>query len=193
MKMKTWQKALNELNCEKRNNNRKHDYHRDDMDTTVVDRQLEEDEITPPAAKMLKLSNHEDWLDIIYSRKPEDLHELVTDEAVSAAIRKLTSPQKEVLFLNTVHQFTVAEIAAMKGVSERNIRKIRQRAIEGVHRFLEVLGDRRGEGTADCVVPVLIFNIFCLVWWPLNSFLAGWFIAKWIYPRIKAKLIVKEA
>lgn len=180
--MKHWQNILDGLDHEEDNNNRKHSEHRDDMDTTAADRQLDEDETIPPA-KMLKLSHEEDWLDIIYSRRAEDLHELVSDEAVSEAIRKLTRLQKEVLSLYAVHRFTVPEIAAMKSVSERNIRKIRQRAIENIHK---TLADKKGEGDLKISVEIFFFFIACPFW-------IGWHISNWIYPKIKAKIMEKAA
>lgn len=180
-KKKNWKAVFDELNGELRNNNRKHDKHRDDMDMTIVDRQPEENEIFS-GAKMLKISNDGDWLDIIYSRKPEDLQELVTDEAVSKAIRKLTLPQKEILFLNVVHLFKTSEIAAARGVSERNIRKIRQRALESIRRTLKTVSSRRAEGTVGGAALVLV-GVIC---WP---FMVGWLVADWIYPKLKAKIM----
>lgn len=180
-KKKNWKAVFDELNGELRNNDRKHDEHRDDMDTTIVDRQPEENEIFS-GTKMLKLSNDEDWLDIIYSRKPEDLQELVTDEAVSKAIRKLTLPQKEILFLNVIHLFKTSEIAAARGVSERNIRKIRQRALESLRKTLETVSSRRAEGTVGAGALMLV-GVIC---WP---FMVGWLVADWIYPKLKAKIM----
>lgn len=181
-KKKNWKTVLDGLDGELRNNDRKHDEHRDDMDTTIVDRQAEENEIFS-GAKTLKLSSDEDWLDMIYSRKAEDLQELVTDEAVSKAIGRLTLPQKEVLFWNVVHCFKLSEIAAARGVSERNIRKIRQRALESIRRTLETVSNRKAEGTMDAAALVLV-GVIC---WP---FMVGWLVADWIYPKLKAKIMM---
>ncbi|ADU26828.1 hypothetical protein [Ethanoligenens harbinense] len=98
-----------------RNNDRRHQAHRDDADTTLADRQAVDEE-SIPGVKMLRLSQCEDWADLIFSHRAKDLHELVTDEAVSNVIRDLTLPQKEVLFLNVVHHFKTSKIAAACGV-----------------------------------------------------------------------------
>lgn len=182
--MHDWKALLQGMDNEERNNNRRHKAHRDDVDTTLADRQAGDEE-SIPGTKMRKLSQSEDWADTIFSRRAEDLHELVTDEAVSGAIRNLTLPQKEVLFLNVVHRFKTSEIAAARGVSERNIRKIRQRALESIRNFLETVSSRKAEGYADGAVFVLI-SVIC---WPLWPFLVGWLTANWIYPRLKARVL----
>lgn len=181
--MRDWKALLQEMDNEERNNNRRHKAHRDDVDTTLADRQTAEAE-SISGAKMRKLSQSEDWADLIFSRRAEDLHELVTDEVVSGAIRNLTLPQKEILFLNVIHRFKTSEIAAMRGVSERNIRKIRQRALESIRKFLETVSSRKAEGYANTAALVLI-SVIC---WPLWPFLIGWLAANWIYPRLKARI-----
>lgn len=182
----SWKTVLDELNSELRNNDRKHDEHRDDMDTTIVDRQPKENEIIP-GAKMLKLSSDKDWIDMIYSRKPEDLQELVTDEAISKAIKGLTLPQKEVLFWNVIYCFKTSEIAAARGVSERNIRKIRQRALKNIHKVLDAVENQKGEATVDVAVTILITCIFVdFLPWP---FFIGWLVSNRIYPKLKAKVL----
>lgn len=113
------------------NNNRRHRSHRSPMDTTIVDREPRKDEVYR-TADLLKLSHSEDWNDIIYSQRPEDLHELVTDYPVSMALKDLTLRQKEVLLETVVYGTSTADLAARLGCSERNIRKIRQTALENV-------------------------------------------------------------
>jgi len=44
------------------------------------------------------LNNSDEWLDYIFSQRPEDLHGLVEDEAVSRALRGLNFKRKEALF-----------------------------------------------------------------------------------------------
>ena len=81
---------------------------------------------------MMRLCCWEDWLDIIFSQKPEDLHQLVEDTKVSRALKELTSQQKKILLENLVWGFSTKEIAKANGCSVRNITKHRQKALEQI-------------------------------------------------------------
>lgn len=131
-----WNGVVHALDCFDANNERRHREHRADMDISVVDCGLNEGEYCD-LADLLRLSNSDDWLDAIYSRKPEDLYQLVEEYPVSEALRELTPIQKQVLFLNIVHGVPAKDIAAMLGCSVRNITKHRQKALETI-RFLVV-------------------------------------------------------
>jgi DNA-directed RNA polymerase specialized sigma24 family protein len=169
---KKWEDSILEFDKNLKNNIRKHKAHRDDMDITLVDSEHSENECIPKE-KILKLSNDEDWIDIIYSKKAKDLHQLVKNEKLSEAINNLTSMQKEVLFLNIIKQFTVAEIAQAKQTTDRNIRKHRQKAIENIR---AILSNNKGECDIETTAKIL----GVLVFWP---FMIGWKIANIIYPK----------
>jgi len=180
-----WQGELDKFHTQVRNNNRRHKEKRDRMDTTIADREPEEDERVPKA-KMLKLSNDEDWIDIIYGRKPEDLHQLVSDPKISEAIQGLTFKQKQVLSLNVVHQFTTNEIAQMTGTTDRNVRKHRDKALETIRKAIGLLQDNKGEVNMHAA-------LFILLWLTLPTFMVGWEISKRICPKLMRTFTQKAA
>ncbi len=173
-----WNEIVAELDRVERNNNRRHKEKRDDMDISMVDQKAENDNRFP-AAKMLNLSCNEDRIDIIFGSKAGDLHQLVTDEIVSRAIKNLTDCQKEVLFLNIIRQYTTAEIAEMRFTTDRNVRKHRQKAIQTIQKALGILKSTSGEIDVAMSAMILVGMLF----WP---FLIGWKIANRIYPKSAA-------
>ena len=135
---KDWDGVLAALDQYDKNNNRRHKAHRDDMDVTVVDREPDDaGEFRYPAASLLKLSSPADWLDIIYSQRPEDLHQLLTDDAASKALKGLTQKQKTVLLEHIVWGRSTREIAEEMRCSVRNIVKHRQVALDRVRRAIK--------------------------------------------------------
>lgn len=124
-----WDGVVAALDQYDRNNHRRHKAHRDDMDITVVDRDLDDEDFRYPAASLLKLSSPADWLDIIYSQNPEDLHQLVADVSVSKALKGLTQKQKKVLLEHIVWGRSTREIAEEMQCSVRNIVKHRKAAL----------------------------------------------------------------
>lgn len=129
-----WQAVIRALDEFDANNERRHSEHRADMDITIADREPREGE-RYRVADMLKLSRSEDWNDIIFSQRPEDLYQLVGEYPVSAALRELTPIQKRVLFENVVHGTPTKDIAEMMGCSVRNVTKHRKVALDKI-RFL---------------------------------------------------------
>ena len=110
--------------------NRRHEF-----DPHWLDMDLDEEISIPPIFKTL---NHSDgWLDCIFSQSPDDLHELVEDEAVSKALRGLNSKRKETLFYRVVHRYSANETAAIQGVSDRSVRKLYEKAIVEVRKELD--------------------------------------------------------
>jgi len=63
------------------------------------------------------------WLEWIFSKKANDLHQLTGNESIADALQSLTYRQKQALFLLYVHGFSIEEAAAKPGSSARNIRK----------------------------------------------------------------------
>lgn len=167
------------------NNERRHKEHRDDMDITVLERNREEDELFPKA-KILKICRPDDWDEIIFSRAPGDLHELVSDETISRAIESLTEKQKEVLFYNIVHQFTVKEIAEFTQTSDRNIRKHKEKALEAIRTFISAA--KNSNGSIDIKAAVIVLN-----WLLLPTFMIGWKISKRLCPKLMRTFTQKAA
>lgn len=138
-----WQAVIQALDEYDANNERRHSGHRADMDITIADREPHEGE-PYRMADLLKLSRAEDWDEIIFSQRPEDLYQLVGEYPVSAALRELTPIQKRVLFENVVHGTPTKDIAEMMGCSVRNVTKHRKVALDKI-RFL-VTGKLEIEG-----------------------------------------------
>lgn len=79
----------------------------------------------------LKLSDtDENWLEWIFSRSSADLYQLTGNIQLAKSLQTLTAMQRKVVFLFYIHGFSVKDIAALLGSSERNIRKLRERARE---------------------------------------------------------------
>jgi DNA-directed RNA polymerase specialized sigma subunit, sigma24 homolog len=173
---------LTKLDHEEQNNERKHKFHRDGMDITIADRDPEAGEAYP-RTKLLKLSRCEDWLESIFSKSYKDLHHLVENSEVSAAIRKLTDKQKQVLHLNIVEEYTIQDIAAMLGTTGRNVRKHREKALDFIR---QAVSGNSGEGYVGSVAVIL-------GWVVIPTFMIGWEISKRVYPSVKHNLIQKAA
>ena len=64
------------------------------------------------------------FLDIIFSC-PYELHELMSNKFISNMIRNLSEEHKEVLFYLSLRLYSTTRLAALRGQSDRNIRKLR--------------------------------------------------------------------
>lgn len=62
--------------------------------------------------------------DAIYSC-PHEVQELISEPYLSKIISELSDVQKELLYLIAVKKFSTSQIAAMRGQTDRNIRKVR--------------------------------------------------------------------
>lgn len=93
-----------------------------------------------------RLAMRGDFLDIIFNC-PYEMHELVEDADLSELIQKLSENHKEVLFYSAVHLYDSARIAALRGQSDRNIRKVRALLLSNLRRkLLERLNLREQRG-----------------------------------------------
>ena len=127
-----WEGIIRTLDRYDENNERRHRSHRDDIDITIPERKADDGQDTYRISDMMRLCCWEDWLDIIFSQKPEDLHQLAEDIKVSQALEELTSQQKKILLENLVWGFSTKEIAQANGCSVRNITKHRQKTLEQI-------------------------------------------------------------
>lgn len=64
------------------------------------------------------------FLDLIYAF-PHTLHQLVEDKDISEILRDINTSHKEILWYWAVLDYSSAELSAMRGCTERNIRKTR--------------------------------------------------------------------
>lgn len=126
-----WQAVIEALDAFDANNERRGSEHRADADVTITDRDPNEGECYR-MADLLRLSRWEDWDDIIFSQRSEDLYQLVEEYPVSAALKELTPIQKRVLFENVVHAIPAKDIDKAMGCSVRNVTKHRKAALEKI-------------------------------------------------------------
>ena len=131
-----WQAVVEVLDTFDANNERRESEHRADADVTITDRDPNEGECYR-MADLLRLSCWEDWDDVIFSQRPEDLYQLVEEYPVSAALKELTPIQKRVLLENIIYGIPAKDIAKAMGCSVRNITKHRKAALEKI-RFLVI-------------------------------------------------------
>ena len=76
-----------------------------------------------------------DFLDAIFCC-PYEINELVTEEYISDILYSLNEEQKFLLFLYAVRQYSSVRIAAIKGQSDRNIRKVRGTMLKRIQKKL---------------------------------------------------------
>lgn len=97
---------------------------------------------------MLEKQNRKgDFLDAIFCC-PYEINELVTEEYISDILFAFNEEQKFLLFLYAVRQYSSAKIAAIKGQSDRNIRKVRGTMLKRIRKkLLEALNEKIQQGT----------------------------------------------
>ena len=76
-----------------------------------------------------------DFIDTIFYC-PYDIHELVTDADMSVILRELNEDRKFLLFLSALRQYSSTKIAAIRGQSDRNIRKVRNTMLKKIRKEL---------------------------------------------------------
>lgn len=76
-----------------------------------------------------------DFLDAIFNC-PYDIHELVTDDDLCMILRELNEDHKELLYLCAIRLFSSTKIAAIRGQSDRNIRKVRGTMLKKIRKKL---------------------------------------------------------
>ena len=76
-----------------------------------------------------------DFIDAIFYC-PYDIHELVTEENLSDILLELSEDHKELLFLYAVRLFSSTRIAAIRGQTDRNIRKVRVTMLKKIQKKL---------------------------------------------------------
>ena len=76
-----------------------------------------------------------DFIDSIFYC-PYDIHELVTDADMSVILRELNEDHKFLLFLSALWQYSSVKIAAIRGQSDRNIRKVRNTMLKKIRKKL---------------------------------------------------------
>jgi DNA-directed RNA polymerase specialized sigma24 family protein len=75
------------------------------------------------------------FLDVIYDC-PHELHETTTSRPVRDLVMKLDENQKEILYYRAIRLWTPQKIAALRGQTDRNIRKVYNNMIDKIRRKL---------------------------------------------------------
>lgn len=87
-----------------------------------------------------------EFLDFIFDC-PFLMHELVTDDALAAAIHELGDVHKLILFFLAIRQYSCQRVAEMQGQSDRNIRKVRKTIVNKIQKkFYQELSQRKAAG-----------------------------------------------
>ena len=67
---------------------------------------------------------------------PYDIHELVTDADMFIILWELNEDHKFLLFLSALRQYSSVKIAAIRGQTDRNIRKVRNTMLKKIRKKL---------------------------------------------------------
>lgn len=73
-----------------------------------------------------------EFLDVIFDC-PYELHELVEDTDISAALRDLSENHREILYFSAIRLYSSARLAALRKQTDRNIRKTRVLMLKKIH------------------------------------------------------------
>ena len=122
------------------NRQRKERYHELSRsgDDVPLDYGVSEDALCFPDTLNAVLTRQErkgDFIDTIFYC-PYDIHELVTDADMSVILRELNEDHKFLLFLSALRQYSSTKIAAIRGQSDRNIRKVRNTMLKKIRKKL---------------------------------------------------------
>lgn len=82
-----------------------------------------------------KMERKGDFIDSIFYC-PYDIHELVTEGDISNILRELSEDSKFLMFLWALRQYSSVRIAAIRGQSDRNIRKVRNTMLKKIRKKL---------------------------------------------------------
>ena len=106
-------------------------------DITIEDVEITDGGVIPQPLdhKWWRQMMHGNFLDIIFDC-PYDLHELTASRNISELVEALNDNQKEVLFFRAIWQWSPQKIAAMRGQTDRNIRKVYDVLIESLRKKL---------------------------------------------------------
>ena len=100
------------------------------------------------------------YLDIIFSC-PYELHELTANRFLSKLFFTLSDEQKEVLYYLFVKQYSTTRLAAIRGQSDRNIRKLRMTIQKKLQRaFYQHLQEKQESGGSLTLREQEFFRVF---------------------------------
>jgi hypothetical protein len=74
-----------------------------------------------------------DFIDTIFNC-PYDIHELVTEEYMSKALSLLSEDHKEILYFSAIRAYSTQLIGALRGQTDRNIRKVKNTLLKKIRK-----------------------------------------------------------
>jgi len=141
--LKLFKELVKVMKKQEKWNNRKHfrSEKRDKFDITNLDSAFDPENMFASIPQiLLNLCKPKDWDDIIHSKSAEDLPDLVKDKALGSILRGLQQGQLEALYERVINGKTAKEIARSRGTSDRNIRKLYEKALTHIReKYLPVI------------------------------------------------------
>ena len=89
-----------------------------------------------------------DFIDAIFNC-PYELHELVTERYIADILKTLSEDNKEILYYIALRRYSTSKIAAIRGQTDRNIRKVRNTMLKRIRKKLYAALVGRKRITAD--------------------------------------------
>ncbi len=130
------------------NRERKERYHEVGRGDVPLDWEAAPDPILIPHSNnkpIWKQIRKGEFLDAIFYC-PFEMHELIEDGELSRIIRELKPEHKELLFYLIIKQFSTVQVGAIRGQSDRNIRKVWRTVEKKIRKsFYKVLSDRTAQ------------------------------------------------
>lgn len=100
------------------------------------------------------------FLDILFDC-PYEMHELTADEFISDMVRDLSEEHKEVLYFLSLRLYSATKLAALRGQSDRNIRKLRLTIHKKLQRaFYQHLQEKQEFGGSLTLREQEFFRVF---------------------------------
>lgn len=170
------ERELQQLDRDTINLYRRHMANSDLRSTDAVLEKRKKKEVTLSPQKGCQPKDPTDlWINNMFSRRPEDLFQLVSDERLANELKNLTLRQQEVVHMSIVKKMKNSEIAKRLGTTDRNVRDILQRTYDKLRTALD---NNRGEMYPDATATILAILM-------IPTFYIGWKIANIIYPKLK--------
>jgi DNA-directed RNA polymerase specialized sigma24 family protein len=130
-----WNEIVEEMDRKDARKEKRLQQKKDGADITLADR--DDDNEYLDISRLFKLSCDTDYLEIIFSQRYEDIHELITDEAKAKIVKGLTDRQKQIFFLTEVQRLKTKDAAKILKTTSRNILKVKETAAKNARRQLQ--------------------------------------------------------
>lgn len=89
----------------------------------------------PASGGLLRQVQKGDFIETIFYC-PYEMHELVEDADISKLLRRMKEDHREILFYLAVRRYSAAQVAALRGQTDRNIRKVRDTLLKELRKKL---------------------------------------------------------